>query len=619
MDVEDTLNQPLPPLNKSASRTSIDESISWFHGKITRDAAEHILDSNGNTEGLFLVRESASSPGDYVLSLIHNKSPIHYQIRRHGEDAFFSIDDGPIVHGLEMLIAYYQENAQGLSTKLEQICKGQPPPSDTRRHGRTNLLHRATKEGDLTVVRELLKSGYHNLDAKNQEGRTAVHLASIMGFDDILDLLLEVGANPNIRDGSGLSPLHYACQKNQSSTVTVLLKWGANPQLRATESGWVPLHYSANHGCFDTVKDLLSLNTPCHPRSNYNETPLDLATKNNHQECISVLKNYVPPQPSSTRKYWFHDNLDREGTLQLFECKGLQDGMFLVRRSTRRRDIYVLSVVHNSHTFNYEIQRKDKFYFIDDGPYLDSLEHIIEHYSRMADGLPTNLMYAVAPEVCSAPTSRNTAVDNLTENVVYSNLEDSINGRSALTDTQKTESSSRPNLICKESLKLGLPVGEGEFGSVLRGKWLSPKNIEIDVAVKTLRDEQMQSCREEFIREVEVMVGLNHRCVVKLLGVCLGPPLMMVQELVPMGSLLDYLLDYPTQINVQDLLLWSAQIAWGMTYLESKRFVHRDLAARNILLSSKTQAKISDFGLSRALGTESEYYKASTGGRWPVK
>ncbi|GBO14590.1 hypothetical protein AVEN_215189-1, partial [Araneus ventricosus] len=72
--------------------------------------------------------------------------------------------------------------------------------------------------------------------------------------------------------------------------------------------------------------------------------------------------------------------------------------MFLVRRSTRRKDIYVLSVVHNAHTYNYEIQCKDKFYFIDDGPYLESLEHIIDYYSRMADGLPTNLLYAVPPE-----------------------------------------------------------------------------------------------------------------------------------------------------------------------------------------------------------------------------
>jgi serine/threonine protein kinase len=56
-----------------------------------------------------------------------------------------------------------------------------------------------------------------------------------------------------------------------------------------------------------------------------------------------------------------------------------------------------------------------------------------------------------------------------------------------------------------------------------------------------------------------------------------------------------------------------------MKYLEEERFVHRDLAARNILLASRHQAKISDFGLSRDVGNEREYYKATQGGRWPIK
>lgn len=56
-----------------------------------------------------------------------------------------------------------------------------------------------------------------------------------------------------------------------------------------------------------------------------------------------------------------------------------------------------------------------------------------------------------------------------------------------------------------------------------------------------------------------------------------------------------------------------------MYYLETQKFVHRDLAARNILLSSKHQAKISDFGLSRALGTDNNYYQATQGGKWPIK
>lgn len=55
-----------------------------------------------------------------------------------------------------------------------------------------------------------------------------------------------------------------------------------------------------------------------------------------------------------------------------------------------------------------------------------------------------------------------------------------------------------------------------------------------------------------------------------------------------------------------------------MEYLEKERFVHRDLAARNILLASKYQIKITDFGLSRTLCAK-DYYRATEGGRWPIK
>ena len=46
-----------------------------------------------------------------------------------------------------------------------------------------------------------------------------------------------------------------------------------------------------------------------------------------------------------------------------------------------------------------------------------------------------------------------------------------------------------------------------------------------------------------------------------------------------------------------------------MAYLEERRFVHRDLAARNVLCVTQKFCKISDFGMSRALGLGSEYYK----------
>ena len=48
-----------------------------------------------------------------------------------------------------------------------------------------------------------------------------------------------------------------------------------------------------------------------------------------------------------------------------------------------------------------------------------------------------------------------------------------------------------------------------------------------------------------------------------------------------------------------------------MEYLENVRFVHRDLAARNVLVVDEENVKISDFGMSRAIAGNSEYYRVS--------
>lgn len=48
------------------------------------------------------------------------------------------------------------------------------------------------------------------------------------------------------------------------------------------------------------------------------------------------------------------------------------------------------------------------------------------------------------------------------------------------------------------------------------------------MAIKTLNEQNMSSGKEEFLREAQVMVKLNHPCIVTLIGICQGPPLMLV-------------------------------------------------------------------------------------------
>jgi len=296
-----------------------------------------------------------------------------------------------------------------------------------------------------------------------------------------------------------------------------------------------------------------------------------------------IPSNYVAKLKSIEAEPWYFGKIKRMEAEKKLLMPQNEHGAYLIRDSESRRNDYSLSVRDGDTVKHYRIRPLDEGgFFIARRTTFRTLQELVDHYSRDADGLCVNLRKPCVQEAdkpCTADLAHTTR------------------------DQWEIE---------RQSLKFLRKLGSGQFGEVWEGIW----NSTTPVAIKTLKPGTMDP--KDFLTEAQIMKKLRHPKLIQLYAVCtLEEPIYIITELMKNGSLLEYLQGKGRTAKLPQLIDMSAQIAAGMAYLESQNYIHRDLAARNVLCSENNIVKIADFGLARLL--KEDEYDARAGARFPIK
>ncbi|CAI0455137.1 unnamed protein product [Linum tenue] len=170
---------------------------------------------------------------------------------------------------------------------------------------------------------------------------------------------------------------------------------------------------------------------------------------------------------------------------------------------------------------------------------------------------------------------------------------------------------------------LSKKLGQGGAGTVFIGSLPNGQTV----AVKRLIFNTSQWV-EEFFNEVNLISGIQHKNLVKLLGCSIeGPESLLVYEYVPNKSLDQFLFgknERPKNSKVVTLS-WKQRLnivvgaAEGLAYLHGERgspvrIIHRDIKSSNVLLDEDFNAKIADFGLVRHFGADKSHLSTGIAG-----
>jgi ankyrin repeat protein len=140
---------------------------------------------------------------------------------------------------------------------------------------------------DGKTVQLFLDAGFSPDEA--DDGTPPLYEAANRGYVDIVKMLLEAGAKPDIKNRNGETPLQAAVVQKQADCVKALAEAGANPNLFYKNDGDTPLLRASAVDSPETVLVLIDVKADVNRAGQNNSTPLLAEAQRGHPETVRAL------------------------------------------------------------------------------------------------------------------------------------------------------------------------------------------------------------------------------------------------------------------------------------------------------------------------------------------
>ncbi len=148
--------------------------------------------------------------------------------------------------------------ALGLGVPLGALAQVPPPAAEVQAY---EGLHQAAWQGDLPKIKALIASGA-NLDVRDTRGRTPLQVATHARQREAIKLLAKAGANLDLLEDDRYDAVTIAAVADDSATLSVLLSLGAKAGQITSRYDGTALIAAAHLGHDDVVRRLIAAGAP---------------------------------------------------------------------------------------------------------------------------------------------------------------------------------------------------------------------------------------------------------------------------------------------------------------------------------------------------------------------